>query len=130
MERIWPSEEFQYECFQTCQTFFTRAILPELFGKFYSRPPQQKPQIVPPQPISDLGDSGAETLQPTPAVQSDIVNYCYCKGPEHDIMVACDNQSCPHGSWFHLECLGLKAPPRSLKWYCPDCRKSVLRKKA
>ena len=32
--------------------------------------------LVPPQSISDVGDSGAEMLQPTPAVQSDIVNYC------------------------------------------------------
>ena len=55
--------------------------------------------LVPPQSISDVDDSGAKMLQPTPAVQSDIVNYCYCKGPEHGIMVACDN------------CLGMKAPP-------------------
>jgi hypothetical protein len=25
--------------------------------------------------------------------------------------------------WFHLECVGLKEiPPRTTKWYCPDCR--------
>ena len=67
--------------------------------------------LVPPQSISDVGDSGAEMLQPTPPVQSDIVNYCHCQGPEHGIMVACDNQSCEDGGWFHLECLGMKAPP-------------------
>jgi hypothetical protein len=25
--------------------------------------------------------------------------------------------------WFHLECVGLnEIPPRTTKWYCPDCR--------
>ena len=38
--------------------------------------------------VADVGDSGAEMLQPTAAVQSDIVNYCYCKGPEHGIMLS------------------------------------------
>ncbi|TAQ84228.1 hypothetical protein B7494_g7447 [Chlorociboria aeruginascens] len=30
---------------------------------------------------------------------------------------------CCEKEWFHLECVGLTAiPPRTTKWYCPDCR--------
>ena len=28
--------------------------------------------------------------------------------------------------WFHLECVGLTdIPPRTTKWYCPDCRRKL-----
>lgn len=121
VERIWPSEEFQYECFQKCQSFFTLAILPELFGKFYSRPPQQQ--------ILHVGITTPEAVQSTEQMQSDNDKYCYCNGPEEGIMVACDNPSCTHGKWFHLECLRIKAPPRSRTWYCPDCRKCVYQRR-
>jgi hypothetical protein len=48
--------------------------------------------------------------------------YCYCQQEEYGRMVGCDNNDCPY-EWFHLDCLKLKALPKSSKWYCPDCRK-------
>ena len=132
VERIWPSEEFQTECFEKCQSFFTLAILPELFGKFYSRPPQQKSHSSEQQPTLDASTTSAEpmpSMEGTQFITEDSDSFCYCNGPEYGIMVACDNANCPHGKWFHLECLQIKAPPRSRTWYCPDCRRHVPKKK-
>ena len=36
--------------------------------------------------------------------------YCYCNGPSHGEMVACDMPGCEK-EWFHLECVGLTKPP-------------------
>ena len=47
---------------------------------------------------------------------------CYCRGGEHGQMVGCDNDDCPY-QWFHLDCLKLKAFPKSKTWYCPECQK-------
>jgi len=40
------------------------------------------------------------------------VAICYCRGGEHGQMVGCDNDNCPY-QWFHLDCLKLKAFPKS-----------------
>ena len=36
--------------------------------------------------------------------------YCYCNGPSHGEMVACDMPGCEK-EWFHLECVGLSKLP-------------------
>ena len=36
--------------------------------------------------------------------------YCYCNGPSHGEMVACDQPGCAR-EWFHLKCVGLTKPP-------------------
>ncbi|ORX51433.1 hypothetical protein BCR36DRAFT_369857 [Piromyces finnis] len=54
--------------------------------------------------------------------------YCICRQISYGNMIACDNQkNCPH-EWFHYECVGLVEPPKG-SWYCPDCRKSMSKKK-
>ncbi|KAI8146974.1 inhibitor of growth protein 5-like protein [Fennellomyces sp. T-0311] len=45
--------------------------------------------------------------------------YCYCRQVSFGEMVACDNDDCEI-EWFHLECVGLRTPPRG-KWYCKNC---------
>ncbi|ESZ96913.1 hypothetical protein SBOR_2707 [Sclerotinia borealis F-4128] len=48
--------------------------------------------------------------------------YCTCNRVSFGTMIACENDNCEK-EWFHLECVGLTAtPPRTTKWYCPDCR--------
>ncbi|CAD6442702.1 88e8d916-10c3-4a44-b97c-7da40dd23015 [Sclerotinia trifoliorum] len=48
--------------------------------------------------------------------------YCTCNRVSFGTMIACENDNCEK-EWFHLECVGLPAiPPRTTKWYCPDCR--------
>ena len=47
--------------------------------------------------------------------------FCYCRQPESDEMIGCDNEQCKM-EWFHFKCLKLNKAPKG-KWYCPDCRK-------
>ncbi|KAI9312417.1 the Ing1 Phd finger in complex with A histone H3k4me3 peptide, partial [Dichotomocladium elegans] len=53
--------------------------------------------------------------------------YCYCRQVSFGEMVACDNDECEI-EWFHLECVGLRTPPRG-KWYCKNCADLVKRHK-
>ncbi|KAI8895052.1 hypothetical protein BC833DRAFT_602576 [Globomyces pollinis-pini] len=46
--------------------------------------------------------------------------YCTCQQVSFGEMIACDNQMCPY-EWFHLECVGLSAPPTGV-WFCTKCR--------
>ncbi|KFZ05763.1 hypothetical protein V501_08038 [Pseudogymnoascus sp. VKM F-4519 (FW-2642)] len=50
--------------------------------------------------------------------------YCVCNGVSFGEMIACENNQCQY-EWFHLPCVGLTIetlPPRTTKWYCPECR--------
>ncbi len=47
--------------------------------------------------------------------------YCYCQQGSYGAMVACDGPDCKR-EWFHLQCIGLSAPPQRKKWYCEDCK--------
>jgi len=48
--------------------------------------------------------------------------YCTCNRVSFGVMICCENNDCEK-EWFHLECVGLsEIPPRTTKWYCPDCR--------
>lgn len=107
-ERIFPDEEFWLDCVSRARLLFENAILPELLGKIFSRPPDQV------KPLPTSSDA-------VPEATSNKV-YCYCQGPETDDMVGCDREECPY-KWFHLSCLKLKTFPTSKFWYCPDCRK-------
>ncbi|KAL8380695.1 hypothetical protein RB595_005123 [Gaeumannomyces hyphopodioides] len=52
--------------------------------------------------------------------------YCYCQQPSYGEMIGCDaNEACPY-EWFHLDCVGLKAAPKTnVKWYCKECKKRL-----
>eukprot|EP00624_Nannochloropsis_granulata_P001825 evm.model.NODE_188_length_14408_cov_22.127499.4 len=45
--------------------------------------------------------------------------YCTCQRVSYGQMVGCDNEECSF-EWFHLDCVGLLAPPTG-SWMCPDC---------
>ena len=65
--------------------------------------------------------------------------YCWCNGPSHGVMIACDDAECEkewvcyvseHNScfltyclWsqFHLGCIGLEVLPKGA-WYCDTCK--------
>lgn len=61
--------------------------------------------------------------------------YCFCKQPSFGDMIACDNEKCPNGEWFHYKCVGLlsKAEANKLtsqKWYCSNgCREAAAERK-
>ena len=47
--------------------------------------------------------------------------YCLCQNVSYGSMIACDNDDCEHGEWFHFNCVGLTNKPKG-KWYCPNCK--------
>lgn len=114
IERIKPDPLFMEEKLAIGKHFFEIAILPELLGRWFSRPCEQ---ICTPEAASHQSHS-------TDAPQSSAAEekFCYCQKGEYGKMVGCDNSNCIY-KWFHIDCLGLKALPRSPKWYCPVCRK-------
>ncbi|OAY44435.1 PHD finger protein ING2 isoform X2 [Manihot esculenta] len=49
--------------------------------------------------------------------------YCVCHQVSFGDMIACDNENCEGGEWFHYACVGLTPETRFRgKWYCPTCR--------
>lgn len=100
--------------------FFEIGILPELLGRWFSRPPEQIISSL--STPSDLPHLHSSFETASTSSHDTCLKYCYCQEGEHGQMVGCDNPGCPY-QWFHLECLRLKSAPRSKSWYCPDCRK-------
>lgn len=68
VERIYPDEDFWLDNVARCKHIFVTAILPELFGKFYSR---------------TLRAQSSTTKSPASESQS---TFCYCNGPEEGVM--------------------------------------------
>ncbi|KAG6603493.1 PHD finger protein ING2-like [Cucurbita moschata] len=49
--------------------------------------------------------------------------YCICHQVSFGDMIACDNENCQGGEWFHYSCVGLTPETRFKgKWYCPTCK--------
>ncbi|KAF5473688.1 hypothetical protein F2P56_005659 [Juglans regia] len=49
--------------------------------------------------------------------------YCVCHQVSFGDMIACDNENCRGGEWFHYSCVGLTPETRFKgKWYCPTCK--------
>lgn len=73
-------------------------------------------------------------------IDPDEPRYCLCNRVSFGTMIGCENNDVSSSflfclarnvltrfkcekEWFHLECVGLnEIPPRTTKWYCPDCR--------
>ena len=111
IERISKNFQFWNDC--TCtkkaEKFFLTSILPELLGKWYTRPYE---------PVNKA-ESDESLTSSSKADSSE--KFCYCKGIEEGEMIACDNAECAV-EWFHTRCLRINSVPKG-KWYCPDCRK-------
>ena len=78
--------DFWQECVPKAELFFRNCLLPEILGKWHTRPTQC-----------------TSTTNPasTPAISSSEPMHCYCRGPEESTMIACDNPDCPV-EWFIL----------------------------
>ena len=127
IEHIEADHQFMEENLDKANLFFQVAVLPELFGRWFSRPvPVPVSQIT----VNITDDSTQQSC--SSASGSKSKKYCYCQQEELDGMISsdmhgCDNDKCTY-EWFHLKCLNLKSFPRTSKWYCPDCRK-IMKKK-
>ncbi|CZT50495.1 related to p33ING1b (ING1) protein [Rhynchosporium secalis] len=66
--------------------------------------------------IFDEIDDEGNVIDPTEP------RYCLCNRVSFGTMIGCENHDCEK-EWFHLECVALTdVPPRTTKWYCPECR--------
>lgn len=69
-----------------------------------------------------------------PVEEEDTELYCFCKQKSFGDMIACDNEKCTNGEWFHYKCVGLLNRVEALrytteKWYCSEfCRAAVAQK--
>ncbi|KAL5011782.1 hypothetical protein ScPMuIL_010333 [Solemya velum] len=99
--------------------FHTKAILPELLGKFYTRAET---------PATPLCEDQMPSNNTTAAGEPMSRVYCYCGLPEdHDMMIGCEDENCEI-EWYHLICLKIKKVPKG-KWICPECRKRASKSK-
>ncbi|KAG0485347.1 hypothetical protein HPP92_009222 [Vanilla planifolia] len=56
-------------------------------------------------------------------IDPDEQTYCVCHQVSFGDMIACDNENCEGGEWFHYSCVGLTPETRFKgKWYCPTCK--------
>ena len=110
--RIFPDKDLCDQNASKAKEFFLRGILPEPIGRWLSRPTPSPQGTIGPE--NTAGEGSSSDRLP--------VAICYCRGGEHSQMVGCYNDDCPY-QWFHLDCLKLKAFPKSKTWYCPECQK-------
>ena len=118
VEVIKFDPQFWEQMCNSAEKFFKVALLPELIGKFYSRPPGSGF----PTRMLEERKPAEQSANEENMEDGKEKTWCYCDQVESGQMIACDNENCSLG-WFHFTCLKLEAPPKSLKWYCPDCRK-------
>ncbi|XP_028517658.1 uncharacterized protein LOC110248026 [Exaiptasia diaphana] len=76
IERVFPDEAFWDEAREKASKFFLVGILPELLGKWYSRPARLN--------VPEMDDSDGETGP-----------WCYCREDiEGSLLIGCDNDEC------------------------------------
>ncbi|CAK9212434.1 unnamed protein product [Sphagnum troendelagicum] len=73
------------------------------------------------------GSHKKKSLPPPPDIDQPIdpdePTYCICGQVSFGDMIACDNENCKGGEWFHYQCVGLSSETRFKgKWYCLTCR--------
>lgn len=120
IERIYRDIDFWNECILKAKEFFTICLLPELLGKWYTRPNIKSSESVHCTLSGEVPSTSTGDVQC--ASGSNIQQlYCYCRGPEEGSMIGCDNPDCKI-EWFHVSCLKLISIPKG-KWYCPNCQK-------
>ena len=124
VERISVDNTVCKEISDKSQLFFRRVILPELIGKFYSRPLQEQ--------------SCTFTANRAPNFPQDTDNVnltenknviCICRkeyDEEKDDVIGCDDENCPF-KWLHFKCAGIRKIPNG-KWLCKNCRPKAIKK--
>ena len=124
IERIYKDETFWDECLAKAKQFFMTCLLPELLGKWYTRPtvPQRDNSQCERAEQSSNSDQ-SNNMDQLQQIQQNQGTFCYCHGPDTGTMIGCDNKDCSI-QWFHIKCLRIKESciPKG-KWYCPDCQK-------
>ena len=125
--RISPNKSFIDSAVDKATTFYKSGVLPELIGKWYSRPQKvcvDSATSVTAPTCNNSNASSSVTALATSNTTEDKTDgnekWCFCQMEERGTMIGCDNESCSI-SWYHIDSLNLQNIP-SGKWYCPDCR--------
>ena len=106
LERFSKEEKCWADCVRKGSIFFSLCILPELIGKFYSRPPEY-----------ETSEQNKENI----SFGEEL--YCYCRKSSTEDLITCKNQQCVI-SQFHQSCLKIQVKHKGKGlWYCPDCQK-------
>ena len=93
VERIHKDDTFWIMNIPRAENFCRTAIMPEIIGRFYSRPSGVHSVDTSSPPAADNGYQTPKEQQSSTSVE-DV--YCYCQRPEEGDMVACENSTCPH----------------------------------
>ena len=111
-ERLTPDADLWSTILEKCEYFFIRAVMPELVGHYFSKPP-----------LAPLALANVD-VDATQAPSHNAELYCICKTPYNNSMsyIGCENESCKT-QWFHFKCMKIKRAPKG-DWYCPECKKS------
>jgi hypothetical protein len=99
LERIFPDSEFWYTNLARVKSFVTKAVLPEMLGRYFSRTSSKLKQLV----------NQPSTCEP-----------CLCKQTTSETIITCASETCPV-KLYHQKCMGLKNKPKK-SWLCPTCR--------
>ncbi|KAL7116909.1 hypothetical protein ACP275_03G035900 [Erythranthe tilingii] len=69
------------------------------------------------------GNLKKEFASPDQPIDPNEPIYCVCHQVSFGDMIACDNENCQGGEWFHYACVGL-SQETGLKgrWFCPTCK--------
>ncbi|OMO98955.1 Zinc finger, PHD-type [Corchorus olitorius] len=79
-------------------------------------------ELMPP-PGSHKKEFVAAPVEVEQPIDPNEPTYCVCHQVSFGDMIACDNENCQGGEWFHYACVGLTPETRFKgKWYCPTCR--------
>ena len=111
--RIAFDGDFINSAIEKATVFFKHGVLPELLGKWYTKPPVQKNS-------SECITSSHNEVTDY-AGESSEECWCYCRGEDIGEMILCDNERCEI-KWFHTSCLRITKIPKG-SWFCPDCIK-------
>lgn len=107
IERIVPDNDFWDNAVTKATLFFNRCILPELVGKWFTRPSSS--QL--PSTMSEESEGDNDGV------------WCFCEQYIPDSqLIGCDNDNCKV-QWYHMACLGITAEPVG-SWICPTCQNS------
>ena len=110
IERVLPDYDFWKSCVDKATQFFKTCILPELLGKWYTRPVTVDAST---EEVSGSTTSPITTSQEGACLDSQSqkqqVLCCYFQQPDDGSadMIGCDNLNCLN-QWFHLQCLKIK----------------------
>ena len=106
IERIGPDVALWEDALLKATKVFKLAVLPELLGRWFTKPTLSRGAIEDPVQETESDDEEGP--------------WCFCQEHlEESELIGCDNAQC-NIKWYHMDCLQIINPPEG-NWYCPTC---------